>query len=119
MNENTFINNFFIHFDIFLSHFISFLHFCPLSYFKIIKCIVKSLTATLVEIQLKKENSKIAFGRQSLGAQTGIPVSQTAWIRHCRRLEILVFRKILREHFMDDALLNPYKELVLRVNHIN
>ena len=46
---------------------------------------MKSLTATLVEIQLKKENSKIAFGRQSLGAQTGIPVSQTAWIRHCSR----------------------------------
>ena len=116
MNENTFINNFFIHFDNFLSHFISFLHFCPVSYFQ---SIVKSLTATFIEIQLKKENSKIAFGRQSLGAQTGIPVSQTAWIRHCRRLEILVFRKILRVHFMDDALLSPYKELALRVNHIN
>ena len=30
-----------------------------------------------VEIQLKKKN----FGRQSLGAQTGIPVSQTTSIR--------------------------------------
>ena len=32
---------------------------------------------------------------------------------------MLDFRKILRMHFMDNALLNPYKELVLRVNHIN
>ena len=30
------------------------------------------------EIQLKKENSKSAFGRQSLGDQTGTLVSQTA-----------------------------------------
>ena len=34
------------------------------------------------EIQLKKENSKSAFGRQSLGDQTGTLVSQTAWICH-------------------------------------
>ena len=32
-----------------------------------------------VEIQLKKGNLKVFFGRQSLGAQTGIPVSQMAW----------------------------------------
>ena len=36
-----------------------------------------------VEVQLEKENLKTVFGCQSLGAQTDIPVSQKAWIRHC------------------------------------
>ena len=29
------------------------------------------------------------FGRQSLGAQTGLPVSYMAWIRHCIDLRVL------------------------------
>ena len=33
-----------------------------------------------VETSLKKKTWKVLFGRQGLGAQTGIPVSQTAWI---------------------------------------
>ena len=34
------------------------------------------------EMQLKREKLKSVFGHQSLGAQTGLLVSQTAWIRH-------------------------------------
>ena len=37
-----------------------------------------------VVIQLKKE--KVLFGHQSFAAQTGIPVFQTAWIRHWKAL---------------------------------
>ena len=48
-------------------------HFCFKRNFEIIRCIVKSL---------KKEKLKIVFPRQSLGAQTGILVSQMAWILH-------------------------------------
>ena len=36
-------------------------HFCLLSHFEIIKCIVKLLIATFVEIKLKKENWKSVF----------------------------------------------------------
>ena len=60
MNENTFVENFFFDFNI-LSHvFLFFLHFCLLSHFKIV-CIVKSLLATFVEIQLKKRKLKRYF----------------------------------------------------------
>ena len=38
-----------------------------------------------VEIQLKKENLKVFLGCQSLGAQTCISFSQTAWICHCEK----------------------------------
>ena len=66
-----------------LSHCFSRLHFCILIHFEILRCIVKSLIPShfnrfIVEIQLKKENLKSAFGRQSLGDQTGKLVSQTA-----------------------------------------
>ena len=61
-------------------------HFRLLSHFEIIRCIVKSLIATSTYFSLKynwkKKTWKVFFRRQSLGAQTGIPVSQTAWIRH-------------------------------------
>ena len=60
MNE-TLTDNFFL-FDIFLSHFFQFFwHFCLLSYFKIIKCTVKSLIPTFFEYKLKKENLKSVF----------------------------------------------------------
>ena len=43
------------------------------------------LNVLFVEIQLKKKKTwKVFFGRQSLGAQTSILVSQTTWIGHCR-----------------------------------
>ena len=71
------------------------LHFCILKPFEIIRCIVKSLIATwtfflllllvflfLLKYNWKKKTWKVFFGRQSLGVQTGIPVSQTAWIYH-------------------------------------
>ena len=62
---------------IYLSHFfIFFLHFCLLSHFKIIKCIVKSLIATFAEIQLKKVNLKSVFWApefECLNHYTGLP----------------------------------------------
>ena len=66
-----------------LTVFLFCLHFCILIHFEILRCIVKSLIPShfnrfIVEIQLKKENLKSAFGRQSLGDQTGKLVSQTA-----------------------------------------
>ena len=63
MNEYTFIGNVFFYFNVFFSHFFLLLHFCLLSHFE--KCIVRSWIATLFEIQLKKENLKSVFGRQS------------------------------------------------------
>ena len=63
------------------------LHFSILSHFKIIRCIVKSLIATSTYFLLKhnwKKNLKSVFGRQSLGAETGIPFFQTARMRHCQ-----------------------------------
>ena len=69
MNENTVVGNA----DIFLSYFfLLFLHFCLLSHFEIIKCIVKSLIATFVEIQLKKENLKSVFWAPEFGWYTGL-----------------------------------------------
>ena len=59
--------------------------FCLLSHFKIIRCTAKSLITTSTCFLLKckwKKNLKVFFGRQSLGAPTGLPVSQTTWIRH-------------------------------------
>ena len=59
--------------------------FCLLSHSKIIRCTAKSLITTSTCFLLKckwKKNLKVFFGRQSLGAPTGIPVSQTTWIRH-------------------------------------
>ena len=61
------------------------LHFCLLSYFEIIRSIVKSLIATSKYFFWKynwKKSWLVLFGRQSLGAQIGILVSQTTWIRH-------------------------------------
>ena len=67
----------------FFFHFLFFQHFCLLSYFKIIKCIVKLLITIFIECQPKKDNLKSVFGCQRLGAQIGILVSQTARIYHC------------------------------------
>ena len=61
------------------------LHFCLLSHFEIIRCIVKSLVATstyfLLKYNWQNKTWKVILGRQSLGTQTSIPVSQTACIR--------------------------------------
>ena len=63
MNENTFVGNFFIHFNIFLSYFfLFFLHFFLLHHFKINKCIVKSMIPTFLEMQLKKKTKKCFLG---------------------------------------------------------
>ena len=48
MNENTFVDNFFFHFNVFLSHYES--------HYEIIRYMMKLLVATFVEINLKKEN---------------------------------------------------------------
>ena len=61
LNENTFVGNFFFQFDVFLSLLLFFLHFCLLRNFVIINCIVKSLIATFIDIQLQKENLKPVF----------------------------------------------------------
>ena len=77
----TLADKFFFHFDVFLSHFFLFFQqFCLPSHFQIIKCIVKSLITTSVEYHLKIKNSRVFFGHQSSGAQSGIQVSQTTWI---------------------------------------
>ena len=66
-------------------------HFCILSHFEIITCIVKLLIATFKiffcwNTTEKKKTWKVFSGRQSLGAQNDIPVFQTTWIRYCRHL---------------------------------
>ena len=71
-----------------LSHCFFFcLHFCILSHFKIIRCIVKSFIATsryfLLKYNWKNKTWKVLFGQEGLGAQTGIQVSLTVWTRHC------------------------------------
>ena len=67
-----------------LAVFLFCLHFCLLSHFEIIRCVVKSLIANFniffVEIQLKNKTWKVFCGCQGLGAQIGILVSQMAWI---------------------------------------
>ena len=74
MNKNTFRNNFFFCFDVFLSDCFSML--C-----EIIDCYINVI---FVEIQQKKENLKNAYWVPEFGAQTGIPGSpQTAWIHDC------------------------------------
>ena len=59
------------------------LHFCLLSHFEIIRCIVKSLIATSMYFfswnKTEKKLTKYFLGT-SLGAQTGNPVYQTIWI---------------------------------------
>ena len=68
------------------------LHFCILSHFEILRCIDKSLISTstyfLLQYNWKKKTWKVFFGCLSLGAQTGIPVSQAAWICHCYHGEV-------------------------------
>ena len=83
--KSTFEDNLFLPWPLCLIVFFFCLHFYILSHFEIIRCIVKLLIATstyFFEMQLKKEKLKSVFGHQSLGAQTGLLVSQTAWIRH-------------------------------------
>ena len=68
MNENTFVGSIFFCFrPLCLIVFLFWLHFCILSYFKIIRCIVKSMIATstyfLLKYNWKKENLKSVFGR--------------------------------------------------------
>ena len=62
------------------------LHVYLLSHFRSIRCIVKSLIATLTLFLLKynwkKKISKVSLGHQDLGGQTSIPVFQMAWICH-------------------------------------
>ena len=87
MNENTFAGSFFFRFNLFcLIVFLFYLHFCVLGHFKKFRCIVKSLIDTsmkfLSKYNWKKKTRKVFFGHQSLGVQTSIPVSQTAWICH-------------------------------------
>ena len=93
MNENTFVDSFFFCLYLFLSHCYFLLSaFYLLSHFKIIRCIEKSPTGTstyfLLKYNWKKENLKGAFWVPGLGAQTSIPVSQTAWIHHCEQVNI-------------------------------
>ena len=60
------------------------LHFCLLSHFKIIRRILKSLITTLMYFLLKynwkNKTWKELFGSQSLGMESSILVSKTAWI---------------------------------------
>ena len=56
-----------------------------------------------VEIQLKKKNLKFFLGGlHSLGAQASIPVSQTAWICHCKRQshEVVRHTQTVRRQFV-------------------
>ena len=67
--------------------FLFYLYFCRLRNFVIIRCIVKLLIViqhVFVKCNWKKKTWKVIFERQSLGAQTCIPVipvSQATWIR--------------------------------------
>ena len=78
MNENTFIDSFFIRFNLGLIVFVCCLHFYILSHFETIRCIAKSLIATsrdfLLKYNRKEKNWKAFLGRQRLGTQTDIPV---------------------------------------------
>ena len=58
-------------------------------YCKIIGC----YSTYLLKCNWKRKTWKVFFGCQILGAQTGIPVSQTAWIRHCVLRLLLVDQK--------------------------
>ena len=69
MNENTFVDSSFFQFDVFCLFFVFWAMLTSSTYF-------------FVELQQKKRKLKNLFGRQSLGAQTGIPGAQTAWICH-------------------------------------
>ena len=104
MNENTFVDSFFYCFNLFVSLFFSSVcFFCFLSHFEINKCSVKSLitilTYFLLKYNWKKKTRKVFFGHYSLSAQTGIPVSQTAWIRHW--IESLSHFFLHCHHFMN------------------
>ena len=76
-------------FDLCLFVFLFCLHFCIQSRVEIIRCMVKSLVATstyiyiFFELLLKKKTRKVFFGRESLGTQACILVSQMVWICHC------------------------------------
>ena len=65
------------------------LHFCLLSHFKIIRCIVKSLIATskyfLLEYNWKKKRKpeKCFLDTQVCMSKWVIPVSQMAWVHYC------------------------------------
>ena len=63
------------------------LHFCLLSHCEITRGSEKSLitnsTYFLLKYHCKKKTWKAFFRCHSLDAQTGIPVSQTAWIHPC------------------------------------
>ena len=69
-----------------LNVFLFSLNFCILSHFKIINVLWNHwlpLQCILVKYNREKKTWKVFFGWQSLGVQTGIPVSQLAYIRLC------------------------------------
>ena len=91
MNENTFVDSLFFRFYLLLSHCFSFLSaLCLLSHLEIIRYIMKSMIANsmyfLLKYNWKKKTWKVFFGQPSFGTQTGIAVSQTAWIYQCKHL---------------------------------
>ena len=84
INENAFVDSFFFRFYFKLSHCLSLLSaflstFLSVCHFEIIRCILKSLIATSTYFCWNTRKLEKSF----LGAQTGISISQTAWIRHC------------------------------------
>ena len=89
MKENTFVDILFFHFDLFLTHCFYLLSAFLISkpfqnnyiHFEIIDhCFNVFFRWNKTE---KEKTWKVFFGWQNLGAQTGIPVSKTAWTHHC------------------------------------
>ena len=109
MNENTFVDIVFIHFNLF--NLLLFSSVCI--YFKqfwIIRCIMKPLIASSMYFYWntteKKKAWKLFFGCQSFGAQTGIPVIQTAWICQCQHI-----------NWWNWSILNPGTTITIRYCH--
>ena len=102
MNENIFVDSLFFRSDLFLSHgFFCFfcLHFCLLSHFEIIRCIVKSLFDTsmyfLLKYNWKKVNLKSVFWAPDFGhpnLYTVLPNSLNTSLVFSRVVAIILFK---------------------------
>ena len=102
MNGNIFVDSLFFCSDLFLSHglFCFFcLHFCLLSHFEIIRCIVKSLFDTstyfLLKYNWKKVNLKSVFWAPDFGhpnLYTVLPNSLNTSLVFSRVVAIILFK---------------------------
>ena len=102
MNGNIFVDSLFFCSDFFLSHgFFCFfcLHFCLLSHFEIIRCIVKSLFDTstyfLLKYNWKKVNLKSVFWAPDFGhpnLYTVLPNSLNTSLVFSRVVAIILFK---------------------------